>query len=74
MARLTLLSDLMITLEKHIKAQGWTQKEAAARLGVTQPRISDLVRGNIDLFSIDALVRMLTAAGLRVNLSVKQAA
>ena len=73
-ARLTLLSDLMTELEEHIKAQGWTQKEAATRLGVTQPRISDLMRGKIDLFSIDSVVGLLTTAGLRVEINVKAAA
>ena len=50
-----------------------TQAEAARRLGVTQPRISDLTRGKIDLFSIDTLVNMLTAAGLHVDLRVREA-
>jgi predicted XRE-type DNA-binding protein len=44
-----LRSRLMIILKGHIKAQGWTQAEAAKRLNVTQPRISDLMRGKIDL-------------------------
>src|SRR5664280_638181 len=48
--------------------------EAAVRLGVTQPRISDLVRGKIDLFSLDSLVNMVAAAGLHVEMSVEQAA
>jgi predicted XRE-type DNA-binding protein len=72
--RLELLSALMIALTRHIKARGWSQKEAAARLGVTQPRISDLMRGHIDLFSLDSAVRMLAKAGLRVDLRVDEAA
>ncbi len=72
--RLTILSDLMIRLDEHIKAKGWTQKEAAERLGVTQPRISDLTRGKINLFSIDSVVAMLAAAGLEVELRVRDAA
>jgi len=68
---LKLLSDLMIDLSSHIKLQGWTQKEAAKRLGVTQPRISDLTRGRIDLFSIDALVTMLARADFQLDLVAK---
>jgi len=69
-----LRSFLMMTLEAHIKAQGWTQSEAAKRLKITQPRISDLMRGKIDLFGIDSLVNMLTAVGLQVDVHVSEAA
>lgn len=67
-------SALMMALERHIKANGWTQAEAARRLHVTQPRVSDLMRGKIDLFGIDTLINMLTAAGLRVEMHVAKAA
>jgi predicted XRE-type DNA-binding protein len=69
-----LRSALMMALEGHIKAQGWTQAETARRLRVTQPRVSDLMRGKIDLFGIDTLVNMLTAAGLHVEIHVAKAA
>ncbi len=69
-----LRSRLMMALAERIKTESWTQKQAAARLGVTQPRISDLVRGKIDLFSLDALVNMVAAAGLHVEMSVEHAA
>ena len=69
-----LRSALMMALERHIKAQGWTQAETARRLHVTQPRVSDLMRGKIDLFGIDTLVNMLTAAGLHVEIHVARAA
>lgn len=69
-----LRSRLVMALAEQIKAEAWTQKQAAARLGVTQPRISDLVRGKIDLFSLDSLVNMVGAAGLRVEMSVERAA
>lgn len=59
---------------ERIKAEGWTQKQAAVRLGLTQPRISDLVRGKIDLFSLDSLVNMVAAAGLHIEMSVEDAA
>jgi predicted XRE-type DNA-binding protein len=67
-------ADLMITLTDHIKAQGWTQAEAAKRLGVTQPRISDLVRGKFNLFGLDHLALMLARAGRPVEIRVKKAA
>ena len=51
-----------------------TQAQAAKRFGVSQPRINDLLRGKIEKFSLDALVNMLAAAGLRVEMRVKKAA
>lgn len=69
-----LRSTLIMALEKHIRAKGWTQVEAARRLGVTQPRVSDLLRGKIDLFALDTLVNMAVAAGLQVELRVRDAA
>ena len=69
-----LRSRLMMALAERIEVEAWTQKEASVRLGVTQPRISDLVRGKIDLFSLDALVNMVAAAGLHVEMTVDPAA
>ena len=66
--RQKMLSDLSIAIEKRIKAKGWTQKEAAKQMKVTQPRVSDLLRGKLDLFSIDSLVAMVGLAGIRVEL------
>ncbi len=70
---LTLRSELMDEIEAIIKRNGWTQKEAAKRCGVTQPRINDLLRGRISRFSIDALVNIAVRAGLRIQLRVKKA-
>ncbi|MBZ9737264.1 XRE family transcriptional regulator [Mesorhizobium sp. CA18] len=67
-------STLMMALERHIRAKGWTQAEAARRLGVTQPRVSDLLRGKINLFALDTLVNMAVAAGLHVEVRVSDAA
>ncbi len=64
-----MLSDLSIAIRKRIKAKGWTQKEAAKQMGVTQPRVSDLMRDKLDLFSIDSLVAMTGLACIRVKLS-----
>jgi predicted XRE-type DNA-binding protein len=71
---LKLRSLLMIELERHIKREKWTQAKAAKLLGVTQPRISDLMRGKINSFGLDMLVKMAAAAGLRVKMRVKKAA
>src|SRR6266704_3392467 len=62
-ASLKIRADLMIEIERLMKRRRLTQAAAAKLLGVTQPRVSDLVRGKIDLFSIDTLVDMLTRAG-----------
>lgn len=69
-----LRAALMMAIEGVIDRKEWTQAEAARRLGVTQPRVSDLVRGKIDLFSLDSLVNMAVASGLRVDLRVADAA
>jgi predicted XRE-type DNA-binding protein len=68
---LKLRSDLMIALSKMIKARRLTQAKAAALFGVTQPRVSDLIRGKIDRFSVDTLVAMLGHAGAHVELVVR---
>jgi len=69
-----LRSSLMQALSEHIREAGLNQGQAARLLGVTQPRISDLMRGKINLFGLDALVNMTVAAGLHVHLQVRKAA
>jgi predicted XRE-type DNA-binding protein len=69
-----LRSVLMTALKQHIARSNMTQAEAARQLGVTQPRVSDLMRGKINLFGLDALVNMATAAGLRIEMQVLEAA
>ena len=69
-----LRSKLMRAIIDFIEREELSQAEAAKLMAVTQPRISDLVRGKIDLFSIDMLVNMLSAAGLNVDLKVGRAA
>ena len=61
----------MAEIEKYIRARGLPQKKAAAALGVTPPRVSNLLHGKIDLFSPDAFITMLAHAGLRVDIRVK---
>lgn len=70
---LRIRAALMTELSAHLKNSGMTQAQAARKFGVTQPRISDLTRGKIDLFSIDALVNMVTAAGLHLDIRVRAA-
>jgi predicted XRE-type DNA-binding protein len=71
---LKLRSALMMALKNHIKRHGLSQSEAAALLGVTQPRISDLMRGKIDLFGLDTLVNMVATAGMHIDLKIQDAA
>ena len=65
---LRLRSSLMIAVRKLIEDRNLTQAEAAKLFGVTQPRVSNLVRGRIDLFSIDTLIDMLARAGIHIDL------
>lgn len=65
-----LRSKVMMAVERHIRARKWTQAEAARQLGVTQPRVSDLLRGKIDLFNLETLIDMAERLGLQVDLRV----
>lgn len=58
-------SDLMIAIRDIVNAKGWDQKQAAAAMGITQPRVSDLVNGRIEKFSIDKLITCLYKIGFR---------
>jgi predicted XRE-type DNA-binding protein len=71
---LRIRSTMMRALIRFIRDRKLTQSSAAELLGATQPRISDLMRGKIHLFSIDSLVNLLAAAGLRVDIRVRKAA
>jgi predicted XRE-type DNA-binding protein len=73
-ANMRLRSVLMIALKDHINRVGMSQAQAAKPFGVTQPRVSDLMRGKINLLALDALVNMATAAGLRIEMQVLEAA
>jgi predicted XRE-type DNA-binding protein len=64
-------SDLMIALRERIAARGKPQSEIATVLGVTQPRVSDLMRGQIHLFSLDTLVTMLSRLGTTVDVTIR---
>lgn len=68
-----LRSSLMMALKVHLTRAGLSQSQAAKLFGVTQPRISDLMRGKINLFGLDALVNMAAAAGMRIEMRVMEA-
>ena len=70
-ASLKVRADLMLDLRKYIETQGWTQSQAAAFFGESQPRISNLMQGDIRRFSVDKLINMLTLAGMQVEVYVK---
>lgn len=65
-ADLRFRADLLLTLRKILESKAWNQSEIAAALGISQPRVSELMRGKIDLFSADKLIGLL--AGLNVRL------
>ena len=69
-ANLKVRADLMLDLRRYIEQQGWTQEQAAQYFGETQPRISNLMRGEIDRFSVDKLIKMLAHAGMEVRVEV----
>jgi predicted XRE-type DNA-binding protein len=69
---LRIRAELMVRLRQFIAGQQLTQAAAAKLFRVTQPRVSDLVRGRIDLFSIDTLIDMLARAGIRVHVTMQR--
>jgi predicted XRE-type DNA-binding protein len=72
-ASLQARAQLMQQIAAIVNASNWTQAEAAAQCGVTQPRINDLLRGRISKFSLDALVNIAAALGRRVNIEIAAA-
>ncbi|WP_310610282.1 XRE family transcriptional regulator [Limnohabitans sp.] len=68
---LLLRSQTMVALLEWFNASGLTQAVAAKTLGITQPRLNQLLKGKIEIFSLDALVNMATSAGMRVGLSIR---
>jgi predicted XRE-type DNA-binding protein len=66
-------AQLVIQIREHLRKKKWTQERSAKACGVSQPRINDLLRGRIDKFSIDALVRVAAHLGLRASFELKAA-
>ncbi|MFC3864066.1 helix-turn-helix domain-containing protein [Alcaligenes aquatilis] len=69
-----LRSALLSTLKDHLTRIGMSQAQAAKLFGVTQPRISDLMRGKINLFGLDTLVSMASASGFHIEMRVLEVA
>lgn len=70
---LRIRSRLMIEVERFVERSKLSQREAAKKLGVTQPRLNDLLQGKIQKFSIDALVKMLSKVRIHVDVNVSAA-
>lgn len=73
-ANMSMRSNLLIAIEQQVRRWDVTQSEAAQRLGITQPRLNDLLKGKIANFSLDALINLAAQAGLSVRLDIGQAA
>lgn len=73
-ASLQLRSQLMMEVSDYVKSTGLTQTEVAKQLGITQPRLNDVLKGRIEKCSVDRLVNMLAAVGCTVNLKVSHVA
>lgn len=73
-ADMRLRSELMISIQQQVAGWGLTQTAAAARLGITQPRLNDLLRGKVGKFSLGALVDLAARAGLQVRVEVDRVA
>ena len=73
-ANMSMRSNLLIAVEQRVRSWNTTQVEGARRLGITQPRLNDLLQGKITNFSLDALINLAAAAGLSVRLEIADAA
>ncbi|OGI46599.1 MAG: transcriptional regulator [Candidatus Muproteobacteria bacterium RBG_16_65_34] len=73
-ANMRVRAELMVEIERYVRGKELSQADAAKKLGVTQPRLNDLLRGKIDKFSLDALVNMLGRVGKQVSVRVGKAA
>jgi len=71
-ANMTARADLLLAIRERVRTWGLTQDEAAARLGVTRPRLNDLMRGKLEKFSLDALVNIATAAGFKLHIELEE--
>lgn len=73
-ANLKARAELMSVLRERVRSWQVSQEKAAARLGITRPRLSDLMRGKLAKFSLDALVNLIAAAGMTLEIRVADAA
>jgi len=72
-ANMTVRADLLLAIRERVKTWGITQEDAAGRLGLTRPRLNDLMRGKLDKFSLDALVNIAAAAGFKLHIALVEA-
>ena len=63
--------ELMYEIEKIITKHGWTQQEAAKLLGISQPRVCELLKSNTEKFTVDMLMKLLNRLGKKVSLTVE---
>jgi len=73
-ATMTIRSNFLVAIKDEVNRWNTTQAQAARRLGVTQPRLNDLLQGKINKFSLDALVTLAQRAGLKVKIDIRSAA
>ena len=73
-ATMTMRSNVMMAIKAAVRSWNATQAAAARRLGITQPRLNDLLHGKINKFSLDTLLTLATRAGLKVSIDVRPAA
>lgn len=73
-AAMTIRSEVMTAIGEKVRGWNTTQARAAKRLGITQPRLNDMLNGKINKFSLDALLNLATRAGLKVSIDVRSAA
>ena len=73
-ARMTILANLLLAVDRRVRSWSLPPAQAAKRLGVTQARLNDLLKGKIDKFGLDDLVALAVKAGLQIKLDVREAA
>ncbi len=70
-ANMTARADLLLAIRERVRTWDLPQETAAARLGLTRPRLNDLLRGKLDKFSLDALVNIAGAAGFKLHIQLE---
>jgi predicted XRE-type DNA-binding protein len=70
-ANMTARADLLLAIRECVRSWNLSQEQAASRLGLTRPRLNDLLRGKLDKFSLDALVNIAATAGLKLHIQVE---
>jgi predicted XRE-type DNA-binding protein len=70
-ANMTARAELLLAIREGVRNWNLPQEQAAARLGLTRPRLNDLLRGKLDKFSLDALVNIASAAGLKLHIQIE---